>query len=106
MSYVVIKAQGKQYKVILGQILEIDKMKGEKGESFNFEEVLLHVDDGKITVGTPFVKNISVTGKIVDHTRGVKVRVAKFKAKAKYRRATGFRAELTKIQIENIASPK
>lgn len=106
MSYAVIKTQGKQYKVSPGQVITVDRMQGEKGDELNFEEVLLHVDDGKIVVGTPFLKNVSVTAKIVDHARGVKVRVAKFKAKARYRKATGFRAELTKVQVEDIKFSK
>ena len=102
MSYAVIQAQGKQYKVVPGQILEIDRMKGEKGDSLQFSEVLLHVEEGKVKIGSPFISNTTVSAKIVDHVRGEKVRVGKFKAKARYRRTTGFRSDLTKIQIETI----
>lgn len=106
MNFAVIKAAGKQYKVSSGTILEIDKIEGEKGSNISFEEVLLMGDDKSILVGTPVVKNASVTAKIVDQIKGEKVRVAKFKAKARFRRATGFRAQLTKIEILNIKGGK
>lgn len=99
MNYAVIKASGKQYKVTPGLILEIDKIEGESGSSISFSEVLLTADDKAVVVGTPIVKGAVVTAKIVEQTMGDKVRVAKFKAKSKYRRATGFRAKLTKIEI-------
>lgn len=102
MNYAVIKASGKQYKVTPGLVLEIDKIEGEAGASILFDEVLLSSDGASIMVGTPTVKGVSVTAKILEQTLGDKVRVAKFKAKSKYRRATGFRSKLTKIEILTI----
>lgn len=106
MNYAIIKAAGKQYKVTPGLVLEIDKIEGEKGKSVSFDEVLLTGSDGSVAVGTPVVKGASVTAKIVDHVQGDKVRVAKFKAKARYRRVAGFRAKLTKIEITGIKGGK
>jgi large subunit ribosomal protein L21 len=106
MNYAVIKASGKQYKVSSGLILSVDKIEGEKGTDVSFEEVLLMGDDATTVVGTPMVKNAKVTAKIVEQIKGDKVRVAKFKAKARFRRATGFRAELTKIEITGIKGGK
>lgn len=104
MNYAVIKASGKQYKVTPGLILEIDKIEGEDGSAISFPEVLLTANEAVVTVGTPIVKGAVVTAKIIGQTMGEKVRVAKFKAKSKYRRATGFRAKLTKIEILTIKS--
>lgn len=106
MNYAVIKASGKQYKVSQGNVLEIDKIEGEKGKSVTFEEVLLMGDDSDVVVGKPLVKGAAVSAKIVDQIKGDKVRVAKFKAKSKYRRATGFRHQLTKIEITGIKGGK
>lgn len=106
MNYAVIKASGKQYKVTPGVILEIDKIEGEKGESITFDQVLLAGDDASVLVGTPTVKGASVTAKIVEQVKGDKVRVAKFKAKARFRRVTGFRAQLTKIEVTGIKGGK
>lgn len=106
MNFAVIKAAGKQYKVTPGLILEVDKISGESGDKVSFDEVLLVSNDDKVTVGTPLVPGFAVTAKIVDQIKGEKVRVAKFKAKSRYHRVTGFRSMLTKIQIEDIRSKK
>ena len=106
MNFAVIKAAGKQYKVTPGLVLEVDKIEGENGKSISFEEVLLTGDGDKVVVGAPIIKGALVTAKIVAQTQGEKVRVAKFKAKSKYRRATGFRAKLTKIEITGIKGGK
>lgn len=106
MNFAVIKASGKQYKVTPGLVLEVDKIEGENGKSLSFEEVLLTSDGDSVVVGAPLVKGAVVTAKIVEQIQGDKVRVAKFKAKAKYRRATGFRAKLTKIEITAIKGGK
>lgn len=102
MNYAVIKASGKQYKVTPGLVLEVDKIEGENGSSISFDQVLLTADDKAVVVGKPNVKGAVVTAKIIEQTMGDKVRVAKFKAKSKYRRATGFRSKLTKIEILTI----
>ena len=104
MNYAVIKASGKQYKVTPGLVLEVDKIEGENGSSISFDEVLLTADEKAVVVGKPNVKGAVVTAKIIEQTMGDKVRVAKFKAKSKYRRATGFRSKLTKIEILTIKS--
>lgn len=106
MNFAVIKASGKQYKVSPGNILEIDKIEGENGKNILFDEVLLTSDGEKVEVGKPYIKGATVTAKIVEQSKGDKVRVAKFRAKSKYRRATGFRAQLTKIEITNIKGGK
>jgi large subunit ribosomal protein L21 len=105
MSYAVIKTGGKQYKVSEGDIIEIDRIAGKDGK-ISFEEVLLLVNDGKVNVGKPFIKGETVEGKILEDIRGIKVRVSKFKSKVRYRRTTGFRAALTKVQIEKISGVK
>jgi large subunit ribosomal protein L21 len=105
MNYAVIKTGGKQYKVQEGDIIEIDKIVGKDGK-FTFEEVLLLVNDGKVTVGKPFIVGEKVEGKILEDIKGIKVRVSKFKSKVRYRRTTGFRASLTKVQIEKIGGVK
>lgn len=102
MNYAVIKAAGKQYKVTPGLVLEVDKIEGEAGGVVTFPDVLLTADEKNVLVGTPTVKGAFVSAKIVEQKKGEKVRVGKFKAKAKFRRATGFRAQLTKIEITEI----
>jgi large subunit ribosomal protein L21 len=101
MKYAVVKTGGKQYKVSEGDVVEIDRIAGKDGK-ISFEEVLLLVNDGKVTVGKPFINGEKVEAKILEDIKGIKVRVSKFKSKVRYRRTTGFRAALTKVQIEKI----
>lgn len=102
MNYAVIKASGKQYKVAPGSIIEIDKIEGEGGKNITFEEVLLSFDKDNVVIGKPTVKGMVVNAKILEQIKGDKVRVAKFKAKSKYRRVTGFRSQLTRVEITGI----
>lgn len=101
MKYAVVKTGGKQYKVSEGDFIEIDRISGKDGKII-FEEVLLLVSDGNVKVGKPFIVGEKVEGKILENIRGEKVRVSKFKSKVRYRRTVGFRAALTKVQIEKI----
>ena len=106
MNFAVIKASGKQYKVTTGAILDIDKIVGEKGEEITFPDVLLIQDEKNIIVGNPVIKDAKVLAEIVDQVKGEKVRVGKFKAKSKYRRVTGFRSQLTTIEIKSVQGGK
>lgn len=98
--YAVIKSGGKQYKVSVGDTIELQKLPGEDSK-VNFEEVLLLVDDKGIKIGNPNVK-AKVIGKVVESKKGDKVRVAKFKSKVRFRRVTGFRPQISVVKIEKI----
>lgn len=104
MKYAVIKTGGKQYKVEEGDVLEIDRLSKIKDEKVVFEDVLLVVTDSGIKIGNPNVSGVKVEGKIIDNIRGEKIRVSKFKSKVRYRVTTGFRAELSQVQIEKIGA--
>lgn len=106
MQYAVIKTGGKQYKVYEGETIEIDRLALDKDGQVSFSQVLLWVNEGQIKIGTPFLPDMKVTGKIIDHVKGKKIRVSKFKAKAKYRRVIGFRPFLTRVQIAKIETNK
>lgn len=83
--------------------MEVDRLSSPNKKDIIFSEVLLLVNDGQIKIGTPHVSGANVTGKVLDHLKGKKIRVSKFKAKARYRRAMGFRPSLTRVQIEKIS---
>ena len=105
MKYAVVNSGSKQYKVSEGDVILVDRLSDVKAnDSYDFPQVLLVVDGDKREVGAPTLSGVSVTGKILEDVRGPKIRVAKFKAKARYRRTTGFRAALTRVQIEKIAT--
>lgn len=105
MEYAVIKTGGKQYRVSKGAILEVDRLESE-GKDIVLSEVLLFSSDGKIRIGKPFLSDIKVKATIVENLKGKKIRVAKFKAKAKYRRVMGFRPHISKLEIKDIISEK
>lgn len=104
MKYAIIANGGKQYKVSEGQVLELDKLKAEPGAEYAIDTVLMTVDGDAVNLGKPYLENVTVTAKVLEQTQGDKIRVAKFKAKAKYRRVTGFRAQLTKVEITGVKS--
>lgn len=102
MKYAVIRTGGKQYKVNEGDVLKVEKLPKKAGEVVEFDQVLLVVDEGKILVGQPLVEKAKVKAKILQHYRGPKIRIAKFKAKSGYRRVKGHRQELSEIRVEKI----
>lgn len=103
MKYAVIKTGGKQYRVCQGEEILIDKIEGEKGERVGFNNLLLIVEDKKVKIGTPKISKAKVVGEIVGQEKGKKIRVAKFKAKSRYRRVIGFRPLLTRVKIKKIS---
>ena len=106
MKYAIISSGNKQFKVTEGDVIVVDRLDVKADTAYDFPQVLLFVDGDTRKVGTPMLTDVMVTGKVVEDIRGPKIRVAKFKAKAKYRRATGFRASLTKVQVEKIEASK
>lgn len=103
MEYAVFASGGKQYKVSVGDVVELEKLEGNDGDSIIFDQVLLHVVDDSIVVGQPVVTGATVVAKILGQIKGEKIRVAKFKAKARYRKVYGHRQHLTRVQVEKIS---
>ncbi len=98
MKYVVIKLQGHQYQVSEGDEILVDKLEG-KAEA----EVLLTVNDEKVTVGKPIVKDAKVVLKVIEPiVKGEKLYIRKYKAKSRYRRKTGFRPKYTKLLVQKV----
>lgn len=103
MKYAVIHAGGKQYIAREGETLEVDRLPLQTGDAVKWEEVLLLVDDSKVTVGNPIIKGASVKGKVVDQIKGPKIIVFKYIPKERYRKRRGHRQRYTRIMIENIS---
>jgi large subunit ribosomal protein L21 len=102
MKYAVIKTGGKQYRVEEGSVIEVDRLAFEPNDKIIFDKVLLLVSESGIKIGKPFVTGEKVEGKLIDNIKGDKIRVSKFKAKVRYRKVTGFRASLSRVEIEKI----
>ena len=100
--YAVIEACGKQYKVTKGDVVFFEKLDEEEGKKVTFDKVVLVSDNGKVEVGTPYVKGIKVEGKVVAHGKGKKIIVFKYKPKKNYRRKQGHRQPYTKVEITDI----
>jgi len=105
MNYAVIKTGGKQYKVAQDEVITIERVAVGADETLVFP-ALMAVEDGKVRFGQPLLQGFVVTGRVIEHLRGEKLRIAKFKAKARYRRVTGHRQELSKVIIETIGDFK
>ena len=101
MKFAVIKSGGKQYRVSEGDVVELERLTAQDNKVL-FDNVLLYSDGAEVKIGQPFVEGISVTGVLVEDFKGEKIRVAKFKAKARYRRTTGHRQSLSRVKIEAI----
>jgi len=100
-KYAVIRILGRQYKVVEGQELLVDKMNDLK----LVPEVLMMVDGDKVEVGKPVIKGAKVSLKIVTEVeKGEKVEVYHFKAKSRYRKHTGFRPQHTRVLVEKISN--
>jgi len=100
--YAVIKTGGKQYKVSEGDVLNFEKIEGDKGDTVSFDEVLLISKDEDVKVGTPFVEGAKVVGEIVSQIRGPKITVFKMKRRKGYSKKTGHRQDLTNLKIKEI----
>ena len=102
-KFAVIKLAGSQLKVFEGKEYEVNKLKGEKGDKIDIEEVLL-VHDGKETIiGTPHIQGSKVTLEITSQKKGKKIDGLKYKAKSRYRKRYGFRPEITRVIVKKIA---
>ena len=100
--YAIIEECGKQYKVTKGDVVFFEKFDIEEGKKVVFDKVILVSDESKIEVGTPYVKDVKVEGKVVSHGKGKKIIVFKYKAKKNYKRKQGHRQPYTKIEITDI----
>lgn len=106
MKYAIIEAGGKQYVAREGETIDVDRLPQDVGDSVQWKDVLLMVEDSKVTVGTPLVKGASVKGKIVEQFKAPKILVFKYKTRERYRRRIGHRQRYTKVEIDKISVTK
>ena len=101
-TYAVVKCGGKQYRVEEGTTLLVDRMGGDEGASVDLEP-LLYAGGNDTVFSSSDLGRVKVKAKIVGHERGPKLRVFKFKPKRGYKRRTGHRQELTRIEVTKIS---
>ncbi|MCP5081332.1 MAG: 50S ribosomal protein L21 [Alphaproteobacteria bacterium] len=102
--YAVIRTGGKQYKVAEDEIIYVEKLAGEKGESVQFNDVLMVGGTDSPKIGTPLVDGASVAGEVIEQTRGDKIIVFKKNRRQGYRRKKGHRQLLTCVRITGIGT--
>src|SRR5215470_10237364 len=100
--FAVIKSGGRQFKVSVGQTLEVERLPIEDGQQIRIEEVLLISDADRSMIGAPFVDDAAVLATVERQTRGEKLIVFKYKSKKRYRHRRGHRQELTVLRIDDI----
>ena len=99
-TYAVVRTGGKQYRVEQGQTLLVERLPDEAGATVSLEPILFRSDD--VVFDADGLAKVKVDAKVVEHVRGEKLRVFKFKPKRGYKRRTGHRQELTRIVVTGI----
>jgi large subunit ribosomal protein L21 len=99
--YAVIKSGGKQYRVAEGDVVRLELLKSEPGETVELPVMMLGGESVKI--GNPTVEGASVSAEVLEHAKDRKIYINKFKAKSNYRRRTGHRQQFTAVRITKIA---
>ena len=102
--YAVIKTGGKQYRVIAGERLKVEKLEVEVGGTVTLDQILMVSDGEKTTIGSPIIKGATVKATVLSHGRGYKVIIFKFRLRKHYRKTQGHRQSFTEIKIETIAA--
>lgn len=101
--YAIVDINGNQTRVSPDAVLEIPRMAGEPGAKLTIEKVLMLCDGDKISIGKPYVKGAKFTAEVVEHLRGPKLDIFKFKRRREYRRRRGHRDSLTRIRVTGIS---
>ena len=99
----VIKTGGKQYRVSEGDKLNVETLAGEPGDELELGEVLMIHDGDSVEVGKPVLEGAKVTAKLIEHGRGDKIKIVKFKRRKHYRRQMGHRQNYTRVEITGIS---
>ena len=103
--YAVIRAGGRQYKVASGDVIEVDRLGASEGDEVAFTPTLV-VDGGSVKASPTDLEGLTVTGKVVGHKRGEKIRVFNYHRKTGWKKTKGHRQELTTVEITAIAPPE
>ena len=100
--YAVIRTGGKQYKVKVGDVIDVEKLIGDDGANLELEPLLVVDDDGNVTSAADDLARAKVTASVVDHHRGRKIRVFTYKNKTRQKRTLGHRQSLTRLKVDAI----
>ena len=101
--FAVFESGGKQHRVSEGEVLRLEKLAVDAGESVEFDRVMIVADGDNVAVGTPFIDGGKVTAEVICHDRGKKVRVIKFRRRKDSRTTQGHRQWYTEVKITGIS---
>ncbi|MDN5725953.1 MAG: 50S ribosomal protein L21 [Propionibacteriales bacterium] len=101
--YAIVRSGGRQHKVAVGDVLEIDKVLDEVGATVNLQPLLL-VDGDAVTSEKGDLGKVSVTAEVLAETKGPKIRILKYKNKTGYRKRQGHRQRYTQVKVTGIES--
>lgn len=100
--YAVVKTGGKQYRVSQGDRLKVESITAQTGDVVSLEHVLMMGSGDSVIVGTPTVPNASVSAKVINHGRGDKVKIIKFRRRKHHRKQAGHRQNYTELEVTGI----
>jgi large subunit ribosomal protein L21 len=102
MTYAIFVSGGQQFRAEPGRTIQVPKLDAEPGATVTFDRVLLTSDGEKVHTGAPVVKGARVTGEVVRHGKGEKIRIFRFARRAGYRRHAGHRQQFTEVKIGDV----
>ena len=102
--YAVFASGGKQHRVEIGSLIDVEKLDADVGDSVTFPSVLAISDDGTLETGAPYLENAAVTGEVIQHARAKKTIVFKSKRRKGYKRKLGHRQSFTRLKITAIGA--
>ena len=102
LMFAVLKTGGKQYKVIQGDLIEVEKLESGVGDKVTLDQVLMVGEGEDVEVGSPYISNCQVTGEVIKQGKGAKIIVFKKKRRKNYRRKNGHRQFITQLKITEI----
>jgi large subunit ribosomal protein L21 len=103
--YAIVKTGGKQYKVAEGDVINVEKLDGEPGDPVTLPALLL-VDGDNVVSDAKALAAVAVSGELVEHAKGPKIRIHKFKNKTGYHKRQGHRQRLTRVKVTGIKTGK
>jgi len=100
--YAIVDDRGKQYRMVPGEEVVVDRLDAEEGAEIRFDKVLLLRTDEEAVTGAPYVGGAVVVAELVGHEKGEKIIVGKFKRRKNYRRKTGHRQPYSRLRVKEI----
>jgi large subunit ribosomal protein L21 len=102
--YAIVRAGGRQEKVAVGDVFEMNRLDSAPGQTVQLPALLLVGDDASVTSDPAALSSVAVSAEVLEHTKGPKIRILKYKNKTGYRKRQGHRQPLTRVKVTSIES--